>query len=58
MMDEFMYQQELQRWYGRTSVAEVDAAGNTSVARPGAISSSLTGLSGTQSSSIVTVMVY
>jgi len=48
MMDEFMYQQELQRWYGRRSVTD------TSVARPGAYSSSSLGTSGTQASSIVT----
>ena len=48
MMDEFMYQQELQRWYGRTSITD------TTVQRPGAITSSLSGLSGVQSSSIVT----
>jgi hypothetical protein len=48
MMDEFMYQQELQRWYGRRSVT------NSTVARPGAYSTSSLGTSGTQSSSIVT----
>ena len=48
MMDEFMYQQELQRWYGRRSVT------NTEVARPGAYSTSSLGSSGTQSNSIVT----
>ena len=50
MMDEFMYQQELQRWYGRKSITNETSG----VARPGAIASSLTGLSGTMASSIVT----
>ena len=48
MMDEYMYQQELQRWYGRSSVTD------TTVPRPGAITSSALGTSGTQASSIVT----
>ena len=48
MMDEFMYQQELQRWYGRKSVTE------STIARPGALSSSASGLSGTQATSIIT----
>lgn len=48
MMDEFMYQQELQRWYGRTSVTD------TTVQRPNAVTSSLSGLSGTMSASVVT----
>lgn len=48
MMDEFMYQQELQRWYGRTSITDA------TVQRPGAITSSASGLSGVQNSSVVT----
>ena len=48
MMDEFMYQQELQRWYGRKSVTD------TTVQRPGAYSSSSLGTSGTQASSVIT----
>lgn len=48
MMDEFMYQQELQRWYGRRSVTD------TTAQRPGAYSTSSLGTSGTQASSIVT----
>jgi len=48
MMDEFMYQQELQRWYGRRSVTDSTAQ------RPGAYSTSSLGTSGTQASSIVT----
>ena len=48
MMDEFMYQQELQRWYGRKSVTD------TTVQRPGAYSSSSIGTSGTQASSVIT----
>jgi len=47
MMDEFMYQQELQRWYGRTSVTD------TTIQRPGAYTSSAIGTSGTMASSIV-----
>ena len=50
MMDEFMYQQELQRWYGRKSITNE----TTTVARPGGIVSSATGLSGTLATSIVT----
>jgi len=50
MMDEFMYQQELQRWYGRKSITNE----TTTVARPGAITSSLLGTSGTMGSSVVT----
>ena len=42
MMDEFMYQQELQRWYGRKSITN---EGST-VARPGALTSSLAGFGG------------
>jgi len=48
MMDEFMYQQELQRWYGRKSVTD------TSIQRPGAYSTSAIGTSGTMASSVVT----
>ena len=48
MMDEFMYQQELQRWYGRKSVTD------TTVQRPGAYSSSAIGTSGTMGSSVIT----
>ena len=48
MMDEFMYQQELQRWYGRKSVTD------TTVQRPGAYSSSATGTSGTMGTSVIT----
>ena len=49
MMDEYMYQQELQRWYGRTSITD------TTVQRPGAYTSSALGLgSGSQQNSIVT----
>jgi len=48
MMDEFMYQQELQRWYGRRSVTD------TTVARPSAYTTSSLGTSGTMGSSIVT----
>ena len=48
MMDEFMYQQELQRWYGRKSVTD------TTVQRPGAYSSSSIGTSGTMASSVIT----
>ena len=47
MMDEYMYQQELQRWYGRTSVTD------TTIQRPGAYTSSAIGTSGTMASSIV-----
>ena len=47
MMDEFMYQQELQRWYGRKSVTD------TTVQRPGAYTSSVLGTSGTMASSMV-----
>ena len=48
MMDEFMYQQELQRWYGRKSVTD------TTVQRPNAYSSSAIGTSGTMASSVIT----
>ena len=48
MMDEFMYQQELQRWYGRKSVTD------TTVQRPGAYNSSVIGTSGTMASSVIT----
>ena len=48
MMDEFMYQQELQRWYGRTSITN---AVNSYATAPTA--SSL-GTSGTQATSMVT----
>ena len=48
MMDEYMYQQELQRWYGRSSVTD------TTSVRPGAPNVSVLGTSGTQASSIVT----
>ena len=48
MMDEFMYQQELQRWYGRTSVTD------STVQRPQAYSSSSIGTSGTMGTSVVT----
>ena len=48
MMDEFMYQQELQRWYGRKSVTD------TTVQRPGAYSSSASGTSGTMGTSVIT----
>ena len=48
MMDEFMYQQELQRWYGRKSVTD------TTIQRPGAYSSSATGTSGTMGTSVIT----
>ena len=49
MMDEYMYQQELQRWYGRTSVTD------STVQRPGAYTTSTLGLgSGGQQNSIVT----
>ena len=47
MMDEFMYQQELQRWYGRKSVTD------TTVQRPGAYTSSVLGTSGTMATSMV-----
>jgi len=47
MMDEFMYQQELQRWYGRKSVTD------STVQRPGAYTSSVLGTSGTMASSMV-----
>ena len=50
MMDEFMYQQELQRWYGRKSITNE----SSTVARPGALTSSASGLSGTQATSIIT----
>ena len=50
MMDEFMYQQELQRWYGRKSVTNE----TTTVARPGALVSSALGTSGTAATSIIT----
>ena len=50
MMDEFMYQQELQRWYGRKSVTNE----TTTVARPGALTSSALGTSGTAAASIIT----
>ena len=50
MMDEFMYQQELQRWYGRKSVTNE----TTTVARPGALASSALGTSGTAAASIIT----
>ena len=50
MMDEFMYQQELQRWYGRKSITNETSG----VARPQSIASSITGLSGTLATSIVT----
>ena len=48
MMDEFMYQQELQRWYGRRSTSD------TTVQRPTAYSHSSLGTSGTMASSVVT----
>ena len=48
MMDEFMYQQELQRWYGRRSTSD------TTVQRPSAYSHSSLGTSGTMASSVVT----
>tara|TARA_R100001440_G_scaffold34950_2_gene53963 strand:- start:1100 stop:2665 length:1566 start_codon:yes stop_codon:yes gene_type:complete len=48
MMDEYMYQQELQRWYGRTSVTD------STIQRPNAYSTSSLGESGGQASSIVT----
>ena len=48
MMDEFMYQQELQRWYGRTSIT--NAVGSYATAP---ISSTI-GTSGTSGSSMVT----
>ena len=48
MMDEFMYQQELQRWYGRKSVT------NTSIRRPNAYETGLLGTSGTQATSVIT----
>ena len=48
MMDEFMYQQELQRWYGRKSVTD------TTVQRPGAYTSSVLGTSGAMGTSVVT----
>ena len=48
LMDEFMYQQELQRWYGRTSITD------TTVQRPGAYTSSTLGTSGAQTTSVVT----
>jgi hypothetical protein len=48
MMDEYMYQQELQRWYGRTSVTD------STLQRPGAYSTSALGSSGNQATSIVT----
>ena len=48
MMDEFMYQQELQRWYGRKSVTD------TTIQRPSAYSSSALGTSGTMASSVIT----
>ena len=47
MMDEFMYQQELQRWYGRKSITD------TTSQRPGAYSSSVLGTSGTMATSMV-----
>ena len=51
MMDEFMYQQELQRWYGRTSITNAPTYGSTAGSTPTA---STLGTSGTQSSSMVT----
>ena len=50
MMDEFMYQQELQRWYGRKSITNE----SSSVARPSALTSSLSGTSGTMATSVIT----
>jgi hypothetical protein len=47
MMDEFMYQQELQRWYGRTSITNAVSSYAT------APTSSSLGTSGTQASSVV-----
>ena len=47
MMDEFMYQQELQRWYGRKSISD------TTIQRPGAYSSTVLGTSGTMATSMV-----
>ena len=48
MMDEFMYQQELQRWYGRTSITN---AVQSYITAP---TSSTLGTSGTQATSMVT----
>jgi len=47
MMDEFMYQQELQRWYGRKSITD------TTIQRPGAYTSTVLGTSGTMATSMV-----
>jgi hypothetical protein len=47
MMDEFMYQQELQRWYGRKSIQD------TTIQRPGAYTSTVLGTSGAQATSMV-----
>jgi hypothetical protein len=47
MMDEFMYQQELQRWYGRTSITNAVQSYAT------APTSSTLGTSGTQATSMV-----
>ena len=51
MMDEFMYQQELQRWYGRTSITNAPTYGSTAGSTPTA---STLGTSGTQATSMVT----
>ena len=51
MMDEFMYQQELQRWYGRTSVTNAPTYGSTAGSTP---TVSTLGTSGTQATSMVT----
>ena len=48
MMDEFMYQQELQRWYGRTSITNAPTSYAT------APTASTLGTSGTQATSMVT----
>ena len=49
MMDEYMYQQELQRWYGRKSVHE------SGVSRPAGLTSTLTGAAvGGQTNNIIT----
>ncbi|MAZ25341.1 MAG: hypothetical protein CMK41_06160, partial [Porticoccaceae bacterium] len=53
-LESFYSQRNNERWYGRKSVAEVNAAGSTSVARPGALTSSLTGTSGTMATSVIT----
>jgi hypothetical protein len=54
MMDEFMYQQELNRWYGRKSVQDSDGTVISAIGRPSAYTSSALGTSGTMATSVVT----